>query len=117
MNIKKMLAVVLALVMIVCVLPMAFANSVPDAGDDPSDIDVPTNQLPVEDLIMYGDVDGDESVTLDDALAVMRFVADWDITISEDAADVDCDGDITLDDALAIMRFVADWDIVLGPTE
>ena len=56
----------------------------------------------------YGDVDGDGTVTVDDALTVCQFVL-RNITLTDAqqrAADVDGDNSITVDDALTICQYV-----------
>lgn len=58
--------------------------------------------------VNYGDVDGDGSITVDDALTVCQFVL-RNITLTDaqqKAADVDGDGSITVDDALTICQYV-----------
>ena len=58
---------------------------------------------------MIGDVDFDGSVTVSDALIVMRHASGLD-TLTGDAliaADVDGDGVVTQDDATTIMQYSA----------
>ena len=58
--------------------------------------------------VKYGDVDGDGTVTVDDALTVCQFVL-RNITLTDAqqrAADVDSDNSITVDDALTICQYV-----------
>ena len=58
--------------------------------------------------VNYGDVDGDGTVTVDDALTVCQFVL-RNITLTDAqqrAADVDGDNSITVDDALTICQYV-----------
>ena len=58
--------------------------------------------------VKYGDVDGDGTVTVDDALTVCQFVL-RNITLTDAqqrAADVDGDNSITVDDALTICQYV-----------
>lgn len=61
-----------------------------------------------ESNVKYGDVDGDGTVTVDDALTVCQFVL-RNITLTDAqqrAADVDGDNSITVDDALTICQYV-----------
>ena len=55
----------------------------------------------------YGDLDGDEEITANDALTILRAsVGMADLTPDQIAfADVDGDGDITANDALAVLRY------------
>ena len=58
--------------------------------------------------VKYGDVDGDGTVMVDDALTVCQFVL-RNITLTDAqqrAADVDGDNSITVDDALTICQYV-----------
>ena len=58
--------------------------------------------------VKYGDVDGDGTVTVDDALTVCQFIL-HNITLTDAqqrAADVDGDNSITVEDALTICQYV-----------
>ncbi len=60
-------------------------------------------------VVLLGDVDGDESVTILDATAIQRKAADLPVpSYNEATADTDQDGDVTILDATAIQRFLAD---------
>lgn len=65
-------------------------------------------------LNLYGDADGNGSISMSDVLAVMKYVANWDVEIPLDVCDVDLDGNITLADIIRILKKVAAWDITLG---
>ena len=54
-----------------------------------------------------GDLDGDTEVTGNDALMILRYVANAANSINDAVADVDGDGMITGNDALMILRYVA----------
>ena len=75
-------------------------------GDKP--VEIPT-EPPV--LIVLGDADGDGTVTIFDATAIQRHLAELseDLLI-EAAADTDGDGSVTIFDATAIQRFLAEMD-------
>jgi len=64
-------------------------------------------------LPVPGDADGNGTVNLLDASAVMKHVAKWSVEIDLDAAEVTDDGRINLGDVSAIMKYIARWDIVL----
>lgn len=55
---------------------------------------------------LNGDLNGDGSITLDDAIAIARHVLGIvPLTdILENVADVDCDGSVTMDDAIAVAQ-------------
>ncbi len=59
---------------------------------------------------LLGDVNGDGEVTIDDATAIQKYVAD--MTEFDDArfsaADVNNDGDLTIDDAILVQKYVAE---------
>ncbi len=65
-------------------------------------------------LTNYGDADNDSSVNLADAVAIMQYIAKWDVTINESASDVNVDGIVNIADVVLIMQYAAGWDVVLG---
>ena len=59
--------------------------------------------------ILLGDADTDGSVTIFDATAIQRHLAELPVkSFSEKAADADEDGDVTIFDATAIQRYLAE---------
>ena len=64
---------------------------------------------------LYGDVDGDGKVRINDATAIQRHLAEQEGYILEPgtdafkAADVDGDGQITIDDVTTIQRYLAEF--------
>ena len=68
--------------------------------------------------IIYGDVDGDEKVTTEDAIIILRVAGGATIDGYVFAAgDVDCDTKTTTDDALLVLKVAGgDSSIVLGPS-
>ena len=66
-----------------------------------------TVELPEEPRLL-GDADGDGEVSILDATAVQRYLADMDGEIVAELADVDCDGEIDVTDATFIQRWLAD---------
>lgn len=53
---------------------------------------------------ILGDIDGDEAITVSDALLCLRYVAGIKIPYSADNADHNADGAVGIDDALSILR-------------
>ena len=75
-------------------------------------VDKDGNILPCPPTVMLGDLDDNEAVTLDDALAVLRGYAagaasgETGLTEAQGcAADVDGNGEVSLDDAQHILRY------------
>ena len=62
-----------------------------------------------------GDANGDGSVDLKDAAAIVRHLAGgWNVTINESAADVNGDNKVNLKDVTIIRRYLADdWTVAL----
>lgn len=63
--------------------------------------------------ISMGDVNGDGTVNLKDAVMIRRYIAgNWDIDINEAVADVNGDGTVNLKDVVMIRRYIAgNWDV------
>ena len=81
MNTKKLLALILALALLVCALPMAYAAASDPATGDDTDIEVDVEDLPDVNVVMYGDADGNGEVTAADASTILQFVAGWDVAL------------------------------------
>lgn len=60
-----------------------------------------------------GDIDGDKKVNNKDAIALFRYVADWDVAVDYKALDVNGDNKINNKDAITLFRFVAGWEGIL----
>ncbi|MBQ8555947.1 MAG: hypothetical protein IJ438_08750 [Clostridia bacterium] len=60
-----------------------------------------------------GDVNDDGRVDMRDALALLKKLADWDVTINESNSDVNGDGAVNMRDALTLLKHLADWDVTL----
>ena len=70
------------------------------------------SELPTPDQPIAGDVNGDKSVTVDDAILVLRHIANLE-TLSGDAltaADMNGDGSVDVNDAIAILSKIASAD-------
>jgi len=115
MNTKKLLALILAIALIVCALPLVYAAASDPAQGEDTDIGVDVEDLPEVDVaVLYGDADGDNEVTPVDASRILQYIAGWDVTIDMAAADVDGDNEVTPVDASRILQSIAGWDVVLG---
>lgn len=115
MNTKKLLALILAIALLVCALPLVYAAASDAATEEDTDIGVDVEDLPEVDVsVIYGDADGDGEVTAADAAVILQYVAGWDVAVDSVAADVDADGEVTAADAATILQYVAGWDVVLG---
>lgn len=60
-----------------------------------------------------GDVNGDGTVKLNDAILLRRYIAGGGGTIDMEAADVNGDGSVKLNDAIILRRYIAGWDVTL----
>ncbi|MCR5042272.1 MAG: dockerin type I repeat-containing protein [Clostridia bacterium] len=90
-NTRRFLSVVLAGCLCLCCLPAASGAG---SGDT------------TRDVAAFGDVDGDGSVTAQDARYTLRFAISLDVCTAsqKNAADADGDGEITAQDARTILR-------------
>ncbi len=66
--------------------------------------------------VIYGDTTYDGKVNLADASAVLKYVAKWDVDVSEKGCDVNLDGNVNLSDVSMILQKVAKWRVWLGYT-
>lgn len=60
---------------------------------------------------MLGDADGNGEVTTADAIAIMRFIAGYEVEISLGDADVNGDGVIDVGDSVLILQYVAGYNV------
>ncbi len=66
--------------------------------------------------IIYGDVNDDCEVNVNDSYVLWKYVAENDnIEINEDNADVNMDGTLNLKDLLLMQKFLQKWDVHIGP--
>lgn len=62
-----------------------------------------------------GDLDGDEEISDWDGVLLARYLAGWNVNISNaDALDIDGDGEITDWDGVLLDRYLAGWDIKIS---
>jgi predicted secreted protein len=64
--------------------------------------------------VLVGDVNGDGSVTIVDALLIAKYAAQMPVTINVSAADVDCSLTVTIVDALLVAKYAAQMITKLG---
>lgn len=60
-----------------------------------------------------GDADGDDTVSLEDALDLLRALTGEDVSINNANADVNGDGKADIHDVLLILQYVAGWNVSL----
>ena len=65
-------------------------------------------------VVIIGDADGDNAVTIHDVTAIQRCLAQLDTLSEEDAADVDGNGSVTITDATLIQMYLAEYDDEYG---
>ncbi len=70
-------------------------------------------QVTICDYIL-GDVNRDNVVNGKDATLLMRYLAEWDVTIDLMAANVDSDNVVNGKDLVLLMQYLAEWDVTLG---
>ena len=61
--------------------------------------------------VIPGDTDLDGVVNLSDVSAVLKYIAEWDVSPDTEGADINCDGNINLYDASMMMKVIAGWSI------
>lgn len=67
-------------------------------------------------VVIYGDTTYDGKVNLADASAVLKYVAKWDVAVSEKGCDVNLDGNVNLSDISMMLQKIAKWRVWLGNT-
>lgn len=61
-----------------------------------------------------GDIDGDDSVDLDDLAMLQQYLAGWSINIGDAPADINGNGKVDLDDIALVQQYLAGWGIDLN---
>ncbi len=65
--------------------------------------------------VIYGDVNGDGTISTVDLVIMAQYIAGWSITLqNENAADVNNDGVINVLDLVILSQHIAGWDVTLG---
>ena len=73
--------------------------------------------IKVEDAIVYGDVNGDTRVNIQDVILLAQYCAGWDSAKEKaniKAADVNGDTRVNIQDVILLAQFCAGWDVTLG---
>lgn len=60
-----------------------------------------------------GDVDGNNSVNLDDLALLQQYLAGWNVKINTTNANVDGDKDVDMDDLALLQQYLAGWNVTL----
>ncbi len=61
-----------------------------------------------------GDINGNETIDIQDLVLLAQYLANWQVDISEDGADCDGDGNIAIGDLVRLAQYLANWDVTLG---
>ena len=115
---KRIFAFILAFALIASITTVSlYAGINADGYYEPSDggigEDTPIEGDNPDDNIGFdlaGDVNGDTIVNSDDAVAILRHLADYDVDGDITLGDYNCDGFVNSDDAVAILRMLASYD-------
>ena len=70
-----------------------------------------------EEPIVYGDANGDGTVSLLDATLISQHLAGWEVDMNMVSADANGDGTVSLLDATLISQYLAGWEVDMGPEE
>jgi uncharacterized repeat protein (TIGR02543 family) len=65
--------------------------------------------------VLYGDVDGNGTVDVNDVLALIRWYNDRSVEINMANADLDASGTVDVNDVLLLIRWYNDRSVILGP--
>jgi len=63
--------------------------------------------------VVPGDADGNASVGIADAIAILDYCAGGNAAVNTSNADVNADGRVDLHDALLVLQYVAGWNVTL----
>ena len=63
---------------------------------------------------IYGDLNDDGEINVDDLLLMQKLVAGWKVNVNMRAADVVPDGTIGADDLVLMQKRIAGWNVTLG---
>ena len=112
-NMKRILAFVLAFTLIAAFSTVSlYAGINADGYYEPSDggvgDDIPEGD-DIIDLALMGDVNFDGEVNSDDAVAILRHLAGYEIDGDIEMGDYNEDGLVNSDDAVAILRMLAGY--------
>lgn len=79
----------------------------------PSDT-VVSNGTDSKKILIYGDVDRDARLGIGDVIAILKYVAGWDVDICEKAIDLNWDKKCDISDAMLLIRRIAGQNVCIG---
>lgn len=62
-------------------------------------------------MVVLGDADNDNEVTTADTIAILRFIAGYDVTIRPKNADINGDGNVDIADVVLLLQYIAGYEI------
>lgn len=86
------------------------------AGDETvaSDFTVTNGDDTLKCAVM-GDINCDGMISIDDAICMLQWIAQWSVSVCEPAFDVNLDGEKNIGDAIQILKYIAGWKIAIAP--
>ena len=81
----------------------------------PSDTVVSNGTSSVK-VLIYGDTDRDGTLSLSDVTEILKYIANWNIDICEDAIDLNWDNKYDLSDVTLLLKKIAGWDVTFEMT-
>lgn len=79
----------------------------------PSDT-VVSNGTDSKKILIYGDVDRNAKLGIGDVIAILKYVAGWDVDICEKAIDLNWDKNCDISDATLLIRRIAGQNVCIG---
>lgn len=65
-------------------------------------------------ILISGDVNRDAAVDTLDIIQLMKYLAGWDVELSEEAGRVTLGDKVSTDDVILLMKYVAGWNVTVG---
>ena len=65
----------------------------------------------IERTYIPGDIDGNEKVNNNDAIALLQHIMRWPVVVVEEALDVDGSGKVNNNDAIRLMQYIMRWPV------
>ena len=90
-----------------------FGKAIDENGDEVTRVNwaavMNTVRIYTDDVVVYGDVDGNGKINLQDAAVLQRGLNGWDVAMIEAAADFDADGELNNKDLVTLIRYLNGW--------